>query len=101
MSIAQITPAMARRIEIWPVERLMPCAKNARTHSVEQVPQIAASIALGVPEPSPATLAAVKEADFRAALAEGVLGCTGRGYEHTRRDSGTIGRQRTRSMSTS
>jgi len=44
MSIAQITPAMARRIEIWPVERLMPYAKNARTHSAEQVAQIAASI---------------------------------------------------------
>ena len=40
-----ITPAMARRIEIWPIERLVPYAKNARTHSAEQVAQIAASIA--------------------------------------------------------
>jgi DNA modification methylase len=35
---------MARRIEIWPVERLVPYARNARTHSPEQVAQIAASI---------------------------------------------------------
>ncbi len=39
-----ITPAMARRIEIWPADRLVPYAKNARTHSDEQVAQIAASI---------------------------------------------------------
>ena len=36
---------MARRIEFWPVDRLVPYAKNARTHSAEQVSQIAASIA--------------------------------------------------------
>jgi DNA modification methylase len=41
---AQITPAMARHIEIWPTGRLVPYAKNARTHSPEQVAQIAASI---------------------------------------------------------
>ena len=40
-----ITPALARRIEIWPVDRLVPYARNARTHSDEQVAQIAASIA--------------------------------------------------------
>jgi len=39
-----ITPAMARRIEIWPADRLVPYARNARTHSPEQVAQIAASI---------------------------------------------------------
>jgi DNA modification methylase len=39
-----ITPALARRIEIWPVDRLVPYARNARTHSAEQVAQIAASI---------------------------------------------------------
>src|SRR6516165_6364542 len=39
-----ITPTLARRIEIWPVARLVPYAKNARTHSPEQVAQIAASI---------------------------------------------------------
>jgi ParB-like chromosome segregation protein Spo0J len=36
---------MARRIEIWPIERLIPYAGNPRTHSPEQVTQIAASIA--------------------------------------------------------
>ena len=39
-----ITPAMARHIEIWTTDRLVPYAKNARTHSPEQVAQIAASI---------------------------------------------------------
>ena len=41
----RITPAMARRILIWPVERLVSYARNARTHSPAQVAQIAASIA--------------------------------------------------------
>ena len=40
-----ITPAMARRIELWPIDRLVPYARNPRTHSEEQVVQIAASIA--------------------------------------------------------
>jgi len=40
-----IAPAMVRRIEIWPVDRLVPYGRNARTHSPEQVAQIAASIA--------------------------------------------------------
>ena len=40
----RVTPAMANRIEIWPVDRLVPYARNARTHSPEQVAQIAASI---------------------------------------------------------
>ncbi len=44
MTSPTITPAMARRIEVWPVERLVPYARNARTHSDEQVAQIAASI---------------------------------------------------------
>jgi DNA modification methylase len=35
---------MARHIEIWPIDRLVPYEKNARTHSPEQVAQIAASI---------------------------------------------------------
>ena len=30
-----ITPALARRIEIWSVDRVVPYAKNARTHSPE------------------------------------------------------------------
>ncbi len=41
---ASITPAMARHIEIWHTDRLVPYTKNARTHSPEQVAQIAASI---------------------------------------------------------
>jgi DNA modification methylase len=36
---------MARRIELWPLDRLVPYARNARTHSTDQVAQIAASIA--------------------------------------------------------
>ena len=36
---------MAKRIELWPLERLVPYARNARTHSAAQVAQIAASIA--------------------------------------------------------
>jgi len=40
-----VGPAMAQRIEHWPVGRLVPYAKNARTHSDEQIMQIAASIA--------------------------------------------------------
>lgn len=35
---------MAKRIELWPVERLVPYEKNARTHSAEQIAQIRASI---------------------------------------------------------
>src|SRR3972149_5352851 len=40
-----ITLAMARRIELWPIDRLIPYARNPRTHSEEQVVHIAASIA--------------------------------------------------------
>lgn len=36
--------AMAKRIELWPVDRLVPYERNARTHSPEQVAQLAASI---------------------------------------------------------
>nr|WP_026330268.1 site-specific DNA-methyltransferase [Caldimonas manganoxidans] len=36
---------LAERIEQWPTTKLMPYARNARTHSEEQVAQIAASIA--------------------------------------------------------
>jgi ParB-like chromosome segregation protein Spo0J len=35
---------MVNRIELWPVERLVPYERNARTHSEMQVAQIAASI---------------------------------------------------------
>jgi ParB family transcriptional regulator, chromosome partitioning protein len=37
-------PATAKRIEMWPLDRLVPYERNARTHSAEQVAQIAASI---------------------------------------------------------
>src|SRR5712671_6429463 len=36
---------MAQRIEHWPLDKLIPYAKNPRTHSDAQVAQIAASIA--------------------------------------------------------
>lgn len=39
-----LTPRMAERIELWPVERLVPFEGNARTHSAAQVAQLAASI---------------------------------------------------------
>lgn len=39
-----LSVAMAKRIELWPIGRLQPYAKNARVHSTEQVAQIAASI---------------------------------------------------------
>jgi ParB-like chromosome segregation protein Spo0J len=37
-------PVLAAKIEHWPVERLIPYARNARTHSEAQIAQIAASI---------------------------------------------------------
>jgi ParB-like chromosome segregation protein Spo0J len=40
-----VTGAMAQRIEVWPVERPVPCARNARMHSDAPVAHIAASIA--------------------------------------------------------
>lgn len=38
------TARMAQRIELWPVERLQPYDRNARTHSDAQVAKIAASM---------------------------------------------------------
>jgi hypothetical protein len=38
-------PVIPEKLERWPVERLVPYERNARTHSSEQVAQIAASIA--------------------------------------------------------
>jgi DNA modification methylase len=40
-----IKPVLARHIEIWPVDRLVPYSRNARTHSDAQIAQIAASVA--------------------------------------------------------
>ena len=39
-----ITPTMASRIELWPLDRLTPYTKNARTHSDAQIAQLAGSI---------------------------------------------------------
>jgi DNA modification methylase len=39
-----VTPWPADKVERWPIERLIPYARNARTHSPAQVDQIAASI---------------------------------------------------------
>jgi len=36
---------LAERIEHWPIDRLIPYIRNARTHSPEQIAQLAASIA--------------------------------------------------------
>jgi len=38
------SPVMLTKLERWPIERLVPYERNARTHSPEQVAQIAASI---------------------------------------------------------
>lgn len=34
----------ADQVEQWPIDKLVPYAKNSRTHSEEQIAQIAASI---------------------------------------------------------
>ena len=39
-----ISVNMSNAIEMWPIERLVPYARNARTHAAEQVSRIAASI---------------------------------------------------------
>jgi DNA modification methylase len=38
------TPVLPQKLELWPVDRLVPYERNARTHSSEQIAQIAASI---------------------------------------------------------
>jgi ParB-like chromosome segregation protein Spo0J len=43
-SDAPFTVAMAKRIELWPIDRLVPYDKNSRLHSPEQIAQVAASI---------------------------------------------------------
>ena len=40
-----MTPQFPNAVERWPLDRLIPHARNARTHSEEQVAQIAGSIA--------------------------------------------------------
>lgn len=41
----QTMTKLAHRIEVWPVDRLKPYERNARTHSPAQVAKIAASLA--------------------------------------------------------
>jgi 5'-deoxynucleotidase YfbR-like HD superfamily hydrolase len=57
--------------------------KTAEARALEDRVQSRIYTALGVPEPSDEIKKAVKDADFRAALAEGALGCAGRGFEQT------------------
>lgn len=40
----KLSITMAKRIELWPIERLKPYERNSRTHSPEQIGHIAASI---------------------------------------------------------
>jgi DNA modification methylase len=40
-----LTPANTLQVELWPIDRLLPYAANARTHPDDQVAQIAGSIA--------------------------------------------------------
>ena len=40
-----MTAVFSAHIERWPLDRLSPHARNARTHSEEQVAQIAGAIA--------------------------------------------------------
>src|ERR1700729_177793 len=40
-----LTHPIAQRIELWLIEKLIPFARNPRTHSEAQIAQIAASIA--------------------------------------------------------
>jgi ParB-like chromosome segregation protein Spo0J len=44
MAAQRSHPWPADKIERWPIERLIPYARNARTHSPEQIDQIVASI---------------------------------------------------------
>ena len=37
-------PPIVQKVEQWPLDRLIPYARNSRTHSAEQISQIAASI---------------------------------------------------------
>ena len=39
-----MNPNPSDNVETWPIEKLFPYARNSRTHSAEQVAQIAASI---------------------------------------------------------
>ena len=57
--------------------------KTAEARAVEDAVQARIYASLGIPQPSEEARLAVKLADFRAALAEGTCGCSGRGFEYT------------------
>ena len=57
--------------------------KTTAARAVEDAVEARIYASLGIPEPSEDTRQAVKLADFRAALAEGSCGCSGRGFEYT------------------
>src|SRR5438477_11914147 len=44
MTVDAATPSSALQLEYWPLDRLIPSARNARTHSEAQVAEIAGSI---------------------------------------------------------
>jgi len=68
---------LADRIEQWPLERLIPYANNARTHSDAQVAQIAASmVEFGVTSPLLAGSDGVLVAGHGRLLAARKLGLT-------------------------
>jgi hypothetical protein len=70
----------AAEVSVADVPRPM---KTGEARAVEDSVQSRIFASLGVPEPTEAIKAAVKRADFRAALAEGACGCAGRGYQQT------------------
>src|SRR5215211_3058561 len=45
MELAFMCKRIVENIELWPIDRLIPSARNARTHSEQQVREIAGSIA--------------------------------------------------------
>ena len=74
-----MTALQLLQIELWAVERLFPYARNARTHSAEQVAQIAGSI-LAFGFNNPVLVDAKKEASSLATDA-----CSRRGVSKSRK----------------
>ena len=56
----------ADKVEQWPIDKLIPYAKNSRTHSEEQVAQIAASIQTATLEADGRTFDEVKNGNEKA-----------------------------------
>ncbi len=57
--------------------------KTNEARAVEHAVQVRIYASLGIPEPPPAIHDLIKRADLRAAIAEGSLGCCGRGFAET------------------